>query len=81
MAVANLHVSSEFFKHLSHEYYQLKLALQSAEVFATKAWTHGCIEGDRRLVFLLEQVLAFISTFKHHMENLEKLMRSTGIVD
>ena len=81
MAVAKLHVSSEFFKHLSHEYYQLKLALQSAEVFANKAWAHGCIEGDKRSVFLLEQVLAFISMAKYHMDHLEKLMKSTVIVD
>jgi len=59
----------------------LKLALQSAEAFVNKAWAHGCIEGDRRSVFLLEQVLAFISTTKHCMENLEKLMRNTVIVD
>jgi hypothetical protein len=81
MAVANLHVSSEFFKQLSNEYYQLKLSLQSAEAFANKAWVHGRIEGDKRSVFLLEQVLAFISMAKHHMANLEKLMKSTVIVD
>ena len=81
MAVANLHVSSEFFKQLSHEYYQLKLSLHSLEAFANKAWVHGSIEGDKRLVFFLEQVLSFISMAKHHMENLEKLLRSAVIVD
>ena len=81
MAVANLHVSSEFFKVLSHEYYQLKLSLHSIETFANKAWVHGRIEGDKRSVFLLEQVLSFISMAKHHMESFEKLMRSAVIVD
>jgi len=81
MAVAKLHVSSEFFKVLSQEYYQLRLSLYSIETFASKAWGHGSIEGDKRSVFLLEQVLTLISMAKHHMETLEKLMRSAVIVD
>jgi predicted DNA-binding protein YlxM (UPF0122 family) len=81
MAIAKLHVSSEFFKVLSQEYYQLKLSLYSIETFVNKAWVHGNIERDRRSVFLIEQVLTFISMAKHHMEILEKLMRNAVIVD
>jgi hypothetical protein len=37
--------------------------------------------GDKRLVLIHDQLEIFASVAKHHMENLEKLMRSTVIID
>jgi hypothetical protein len=65
----------------ANEYSQLKVTLHSLETFAHKAWGHGSIEGDKRLVFLLEQVLTLISMAKHHMGNIEKLMKNTVMAD
>ena len=81
MAVANLHVSSEFFKAHSLEYQQLSHSVQLLGTFANRAWVRGVELGDKRLMIIHDQLDIFISMTKIHMENLEKLMRHTVIVD
>jgi len=81
MAVANLQVSSEFFKAMSLEYQHLSHSVQLLSTFSNRAWVRAVESGDKRLLLILEQLELFISTSKHHMGNLEKLMRSTVIVD
>jgi hypothetical protein len=81
MAVANLHVSSEFFKALSLEYQQLSHSVQLLGIFANRAWVRSVELDDKRLVLICDQLDIFVSVAKRHLENLEKLMRSTVIVD
>lgn len=81
MAVANLHVSSALFKEISLEYQQLSHSVQLLSTFANRAWVRGVELGDKRLMIIHDQLDVFISVTKHHMENLEKIMRSTEIVD
>ena len=81
MAVANLHVSSEFFKTHSLEYQQLSHSVQLLGTFANHAWVRSVELNDKRLMLICDQLDIFVSVTKTHMENLEKLMRSTVIID
>ena len=81
MAVANLHVSSEFFKALSLEYQQLHHSIYLLGTFANRAWVRGHELGDKRLVLIHDKLDVFVSVAKYHMENLERLLKSTVIVD
>ena len=81
MAVANLHVSSEFFKKYSLEVQQLSHSVHLLSTFTNRAWVRGHELGDKRLVIIHDQLEIFVSVAKLHLENLEKLMRHTVIVD
>jgi hypothetical protein len=81
MAVANLHVSSEFFKAYSLEYQQLSHSVHLLSTFTNRAWVRGYELGDKRLVLIHDQLEIFVSVTKRHVENLEKLMRCTVIVN
>jgi hypothetical protein len=81
MAIANLHVSLEFFKEISLEYQQLSHSVQLLGTFANRAWVRGVELNDKRLMMIHDQLDIFVSVTKHHMENLEKLLRSTAVVD
>jgi hypothetical protein len=81
MAVANLHVSSEFFKALSLEYQQLSHSVQLLGTFTHRAWVRSVELDDKRLMLICDQLDIFVTETKRHTENLEKLLRSTVIVD
>ena len=81
MAVANLHVSSEFFKQLSLEYQQLSHSVHLLGTFTNRACVRGHELGDKRLLLIHDQLEIFVSVAKNHLENLEKLLRHTVIVD
>jgi hypothetical protein len=81
MAVANLHVSSAFFKEISLEYQQLSYSVQLLGTFTNRAWVRSVELDDKRLMLICDQLDIFVSVTKRHMENLEKLLRSTVVVD
>ncbi len=81
MAINKLHVSSEFFKAHSLEYQQLSHSVHLLSTFTNRAWVRGHELGDKRLVLIHDQLEIFVSVTKHHLENLEKLMRHTVVVD
>ena len=81
MAIGNLHVSSEFFKQYSLEYQQLSHSVYLLSTFTNRAWVRGHELGDKRLVLIHDQLEIFVSVAKNHVENLERLMRSTVIID
>ncbi len=74
MASAKLHASSDFFKQLSLEFQQLKLTIRTLETFTFRASVRGHELGDNRLQLILGQLEVFISTAKHLLESLEKLL-------
>ncbi|OJW51155.1 MAG: hypothetical protein BGO67_12575 [Alphaproteobacteria bacterium 41-28] len=81
MANAKLHASSEFFKQLSLDFQQLKLVIQALETFAFRALVRGHELGDNRLLLILDQLEVFVSTAKHLLEGLEKLLAVVVVVD
>ncbi len=74
MAVANLHVSSEFFKQYSLEVQQLSHSVHLLSTFTNRAWVRGHELGDKRLVIIHDQLEIFVSVAKLHLENLEKFL-------
>jgi len=81
MAIAKLHVSSAFFKEISLECQQLNQSVHLLGTFANRAWVRGVELSDKKLMIIHDQLDIFVSVTKHHMENLEKLLRSTAVVD
>ena len=80
MAVANLHVSSEFFKAHSLEVQQLSHSVHLLGTFANRAWVRSVELDDKRLMLICDQLDIFVSVTRRHVENLEKLLKSTVIV-
>ena len=80
MAVAKLHVSSEFFKAHSLEVQQLSHSVQLLGTFANRAWVRSVELDDKRLMLICDQLDIFVSVTRRHVENLEKLLRNTVIV-
>jgi hypothetical protein len=70
-----------FSRDLYHEVQQLSHSVQLLGTFTNRAWVRGHELGDKRLVLIHDQLEIFVSVAKNHLENLEKLMRHTVIVD
>jgi hypothetical protein len=81
MAINNLHVSSEFFKVYSLEIQQLSHSVHLLSTFTNRAWVRGVELGDKRLMVIHDQLDVFVSVTRRHVENLEKVLRNTVIVD
>jgi len=66
---------------LIHEAQQLTHSVHLLSTFANRAWVRGHELGDKWLVLICYPLDLFVSVTKHHMENFEKLMENTVVVD
>ena len=74
MATSKLHISPDFFKHLSLEFQHLRLTIQLLETFVSRAIWRGEELGDNRLMLILDQAEVFVQSAKHLNNRLEKLV-------